>query len=50
MNSVSRKIVRRDFKPATNAPVSYAVAKDPVDRLIRKDGQVMRAYWPKLSQ
>ena len=50
VNSVSRKIVRRDFKLATNAPVYYAVADSPVYTLISKDGKVVRAYWPTYDE
>ncbi len=50
MNSVSRKIMRKDFKLATNAPVCYGVAASPVYTLIRKEGKVVRAYWPALDE
>ena len=49
-NSVSRKIVRRDFQLATNAPVYYAVAESPIYTLLRKSGQVIRAYWPEMDR
>jgi hypothetical protein len=49
INSVSRKIVRSDFETATNAPVYYAVAASAVYTLIRRDGMVLRAYWPELN-
>ena len=49
VNSVSRKIVRKDFQLATNAPVYYAVAESPVYTVIERDGQVVRAYWPPLE-
>ena len=47
INSVSRKIVGQHL--GTNAPVYYAVADGPVYTLIRKEGEVVRAYWPTLS-
>lgn len=50
VNSVSRKIVRKDYHLATNAPVYYAVADSPVYTLLRKEGQVLRAYWPTLDE
>lgn len=50
VNSVSRKIIRKDFNLATNAPVYFAVAKTPVYTLIRKNGSVVRAYWPPLDE
>ena len=50
VNSVSRKIVRKDYQYATNAPVYYAVHPSPVYTLIRKDGKVVRAYWPALGE
>ena len=50
VNSVSRKIVRRDFQLATNAPVCYAVTESPVYTLLRKDGEVIRAYWPEMDR
>ncbi len=50
VNSVSRKIIRRDLKLSTNAPVYYAVADSPVYTLLRKDGEVIRAYWPTLGE
>jgi hypothetical protein len=50
VNSVSRKIVRKEFDLATNAPVYYGVAASPIYSLIRKDGKVVRAYWPKLVE
>ena len=50
MNSVSRKIVRKDLKLATNAPVYYGVSANPVYTLIRKEGKVIRAYWPALDE
>lgn len=49
INSVSKKIVRSDFDTATNAPVYYAVAASAVYTLIRRDGQLLRAYWPELN-
>ena len=49
VNSVSRKIVRKDFTLATNAPVYYAVSESPVYTLIRREGKVVRAYWPTLD-
>jgi hypothetical protein len=49
INAVSRKIVRPDFDTATNAPVYYAVAASAVYTLIRRDGKVLRAYWPELD-
>jgi len=49
INSVSRKIVRQDFDTATNAPVYYAVAPSAVYTLIRRDGKILRAYWPELD-
>lgn len=49
VNSVSRKIVRRDFELATNAPIYYAVAESPVYTLIRRNGELFRAYWPELG-
>lgn len=49
VNSVSRKIVRKDFKLATNAPVYYGVASKPIYTLIRKEGKVIKAYWPTLA-
>lgn len=50
VNAVSRKITRRDYKLATNAPVYYAVASEPIYTLISKDGRVVRAYWPELDE
>ena len=50
VNSVSRKIVRKDFNLATNAPVYYAVASGAVFTLIRKDNNVVRAYWPTIDE
>ena len=50
VNSVSRKIVRKEFELATNAPVYYGVAESPIYTLLRKDGKVMRAYWPELGK
>lgn len=50
VNSVSRKIVRKDYRLATNAPVYYGVSNSPVYTLIRRDGQVLRAYWPALDE
>ena len=50
VNSVSRKIMWKDFKLATNAPVCYGVAASPVYTLIRKEGKVVRAYWPALDE
>lgn len=49
VNAVSRKIVRKDYRLATNAPVYYAVCDSPVYTLIERDGQVVRAYWPTLD-
>ena len=50
VNSVSRKIVRKDFKLATNAPIYYGVAKSPVYTLLRRDDKVVRAYWPTIDR
>jgi hypothetical protein len=50
VNSVSRKIVRHDYQYATNAPVYYAVHPSPIYTLIRRDGKVLRAYWPALGE
>ena len=50
VNAVSRRIVRKDYQLATNAPVYYAVADQAVYTLIRKDGRVVRAYWPEFTQ
>jgi hypothetical protein len=50
VNAVSRRIVRRDYQLATNAPVYYAVADQEVYTLLRKEGRIVRAYWPELSQ
>ncbi len=50
VNSVSRKILRKDFNLATNAPVYYGVSASPVYTLIRKEGKVVRAYWPALDE
>ena len=49
VNSISRKIVRKDFHLATNAPIYYGVAKSPVHTLIRRNGKVVRAYWPTID-
>jgi hypothetical protein len=49
VNSVSRRIVRRGYEQATNAPVYYAVAKSPLYTLARRDGNVCRAYWPSID-
>jgi hypothetical protein len=49
VNSVSRKIVRSDFANASNAPVYYGVSATPVYTLIRREGKVVRAYWPELE-
>ena len=46
VNSVSRKIVGQHI--GTNAPVYYAIADSAVYTIIRKDGNIVRAYWPKL--
>ena len=50
MNSVSRKIIRKDYQYATNAPVYFAIHKSPVYTLLRRDGKVVRAYWPALGE
>jgi hypothetical protein len=50
VNAVSRKIMRKDYKLATNAPVYYAVANQHIYTLISKDGRVVRAYWPELDE
>jgi hypothetical protein len=50
VNSISRKIVRKDFNLATNAPVYYGVAKNPIYTLISRDEKVVRAYWPELGK
>jgi hypothetical protein len=50
VNAVSRKIVRKDLRLSTNAPVYYAVADSPVYTLIRRSGEVVRAYWPMLDE
>jgi hypothetical protein len=47
VNSISRKIVGKHV--GTNAPIYYAVADAPVYTLIRKDGKIVRAYWPVLT-
>ena len=50
VNGVSRKIMRKDFKLATNAPVYYGVSASSVYTLIRKEWKVVRAYWPALDE
>ena len=47
VNSVSRKIVGKHI--GTNAPVYYAIADGPVYTVVRKEGKIVRAYWPVLS-
>jgi hypothetical protein len=49
-NSVSRKIIRKDYQYATNAPVYFAVHKSPVYTLLKRDGKILRAYWPELGK
>lgn len=49
VNAVSRRIARKDYNLATNAPVYYAVANQPIYTLLRKDDRVVRAYWPELG-
>ena len=50
VNSVSRKIIRKDYQHATNAPVYFAIHKSPVYTLLERDGKVVRAYWPALGE
>jgi hypothetical protein len=50
VNSVSRKIIRKDYQYATNAPVVYAIHKAPVYTLLKRDGKVVRAYWPAYGE
>ena len=50
VNSVSRKIIRKDYQFATNAPVYFAIHESPVYTLIKRDGKILRAYWPALGE
>jgi hypothetical protein len=50
VNSVSRKIIRKDYQFATNAPVYFAIHNSPVYTLLERDGKVVRAYWPALGE
>lgn len=50
VNSVSRKIVRKDLQHATNDPVHYCVAPNPIYTLLRREGTVVRAYWPDIRE
>ncbi len=49
VNTVSAKIARKDFQQITKTRVQYAVAEGPIFSLIRRDGMVVRAYWPRLG-
>ena len=49
VNAVSAKIACKDFQQTSKTRVQYAVAEGPIFSLIRRDGVVVRAYWPRLE-